>query len=89
MNLANSDWATNVRNGVSTNFQKVIQPVQLAQSLAHYLPSKAPRNQKNCWGVSGLMWHHVGDISTVCACAVHTFATFLSDLPFFQQPQQV
>ena len=89
MNVANSDWATNVRSGFSTNFQKVIQPVQLAQNLTHYLRSKAPPNHKNCWGFSGLMWHHVGDISTVCACAVHTFATFLSDLPFFQQPQQV
>ena len=89
MNVANSDWATNVRSGFSTNFQKVIQPVQLAQNLAHYLRSKAPPNHKNCWGFSGLMWHHVGDISTVCACTVHTFATFLSDLPIFQQSQQV
>ena len=89
MSLANSDCATNVRNGFSTHFQKVIQPVQLAQSLVHYLTSKAPPNRKNCWGFSGLMWHHVGDISTVCGCAVHTFATFLSDLPIFQQSQQV
>ena len=85
MSLANSDWAANARNAFSTNFQKVIHPVQLAQTLAHYLRRKAPENHKHCWGFNGLQWHHVGDISKVCACAVHTFATLLSDLPIFQQ----
>jgi hypothetical protein len=89
MSLANSDWAANARNAFSTNFQKVIHPVQLAQTLAHYLRRKAPENHKHCWGFNGLQWHHVGDISKVCACAVHTFATLLSDLPIFQQSQQV
>ena len=89
MNVAQSDWATNVRNAFSANFQKVTQPVDLAQNLAHYLRSKAPPNHKNCWGFNGLMWQHVGAISTVCACTVHTFATFVSELAIFQPSQQV
>ena len=83
MSLANSDWAANARNAFSTNFQKVIHPVQLAQTLAHYLRRKAPENHKHCWGFNGLQWHHVGDISKVCACAAHTFATLLSKFANF------
>ena len=89
MNLAQSDWAPNVRSAFSTNFQKVIRPVELAQNLAHYLTSKAPPNHKLCWGFKGLMWHHVGTISPVRACAVHTFATFVSELAIFQPNKQV
>ena len=39
LNVAQSDWATNVRNAFSANFQKVTQPADLAQNLAHYLRS--------------------------------------------------
>ena len=84
MELGRSPLVQDVRNCFSSEtFQKVSEPVRLAQALCEHLRSKAQPNHRQAWGFQNLFRQDVEPLENIAASAVHTFATLLPNLPIF------
>ena len=83
MHLANMELKEPVEKTFSEHFRQVAAPIKLTELLIEYLKRTSPPKHQHCCGFQGLTWPHVTKLSSMCAAAVHLFATVLPDLPVF------